>query len=150
MLQFWVWSSLIFFYVIVSQCKWVSGIDTYDARIAADSIIWELFARKSAECLYLRNWFTTISSLFYSEQILILCSAQTKPNEKHACCKGAERKKTLLSRGSLRSIQFLLHHDVSLFSHWIWKYFHSLVYIHENCCISCWGTAVCFFLEKLG
>ena len=50
------------FYVIVSQCKWVSGIDTYEAEIAADSIIWELFARKSAECWNLRNLFITISS----------------------------------------------------------------------------------------
>ena len=49
------------FYVIVSQCKWVSGVDTYEAEIAADSIIWELFARKSAECLNLRNSFITIS-----------------------------------------------------------------------------------------
>ena len=50
------------FYVIVFQCKWVSGVDTYEAEIAADSIIWELFARKSAECLNLRNSFITISS----------------------------------------------------------------------------------------
>ena len=49
------------FYVIVSQCKWVSGVDTYEAEIAADSIIWELFARKSAECLNLHNSFITIS-----------------------------------------------------------------------------------------
>ena len=49
------------FYVIVSKCKWVSGVDTYEAEIAADSIIWELFARKSAECLNLRNSFITIS-----------------------------------------------------------------------------------------
>ena len=47
--------------VIVSQCKWVSGVDTYEAYIAADSIIWELFARKSAECLNLPNSFITIS-----------------------------------------------------------------------------------------
>ena len=51
------------FYVIVSQCKWVSGVDTYEAEIAADSIIWELFARKSAECLNLCNSFITISKL---------------------------------------------------------------------------------------
>ena len=47
------------FYAIVSQCKWVSGVDTYEAEIGADSIIWELFARKSAECLNLRNSFIT-------------------------------------------------------------------------------------------
>ena len=28
-----------FFDVIVSKCKWVSGVDTYEAEIAADSII---------------------------------------------------------------------------------------------------------------
>ena len=50
------------FYVIVFQCKWVSGVGTYEAKIAADSIIWELFARKSAECLNLRNSFITIST----------------------------------------------------------------------------------------
>ena len=50
------------FYVTVFQCKWVSGVDTYEAEIAADSIIWELFAKKSAECLNLRNSFITISS----------------------------------------------------------------------------------------
>ena len=49
------------FYVTVSQCKWVSGVDTYEAEIAADSIIWELFAKKSAECLNVRNSFITIS-----------------------------------------------------------------------------------------
>ena len=43
---------------MVSQCKWVSGIDTYEAEIAADSMIWELFARKSAEWMNLRNSFT--------------------------------------------------------------------------------------------
>ena len=32
------------------------------AEIVADSIIWELFAKKSAECLNLRNSFITISS----------------------------------------------------------------------------------------
>jgi hypothetical protein len=37
------------FYVTVSQCKWVSGVDTYEAEIVIDSIIWELFAKKSAE-----------------------------------------------------------------------------------------------------
>ena len=42
-------------YLIVSKCKWVSGIDTYEAEIGADSIIWELFARKSAEWLNFRN-----------------------------------------------------------------------------------------------
>ena len=52
------------FYVIVFQCKWVSGVDTYEAEIAADSIIWELFARKSAECLNLCNSFITISSYY--------------------------------------------------------------------------------------
>ena len=35
------------FYVTVSQCKWVSGVGTYEAEIAADSIIWELFAKKN-------------------------------------------------------------------------------------------------------
>ena len=50
------------FYVTVFQCKWVSGVDTYEAEIAADSIIWELFAKESAECLNLRNLFITISS----------------------------------------------------------------------------------------
>ena len=40
---------------------WVSGVDTYEAEIAADSIIWELFAKQSAECLNLRNSFITIS-----------------------------------------------------------------------------------------
>ena len=54
--------AIYIFYVIVYQCKWVSGVDTYKAEIAADSIIWELFARKSAECLNLRNSFITISS----------------------------------------------------------------------------------------
>ena len=39
-----------------------SGVDTYEAEITADSIIWELFARKSAESLNLRNSFITISS----------------------------------------------------------------------------------------
>jgi hypothetical protein len=34
-----------FFYLTVSQCKWVSGVDTDEAEIAADSIIWELFAK---------------------------------------------------------------------------------------------------------
>ena len=53
------------FYLIVSKCKWISGVDTYEAEIAADSIIWELFARKSAEWLNLRNSFITrmVSSL---------------------------------------------------------------------------------------
>ena len=50
------------FYVIFFQCKWVSGVDNYEAEIAADSVIWELIARKSAECLNLRNSFITISS----------------------------------------------------------------------------------------
>ena len=35
-------------YLIVSKCKWVSRVDNYEAEIAADSIIWELFAKKSA------------------------------------------------------------------------------------------------------
>jgi len=35
-----------FFCVIVSKGKWVSGVDTYEAEIAADSIIWKLFATK--------------------------------------------------------------------------------------------------------
>ena len=39
------WKQIDFFYVTVSQCKWVSGVDTYEAEIAADSIIWELFAK---------------------------------------------------------------------------------------------------------
>ena len=42
--------------------QWVSGVDTYEAEIAADSIILELFAKKSAECLNIRNSFFTISS----------------------------------------------------------------------------------------
>ena len=29
------------------MCKWVSGVDTNEAEIAADSIIWELFAKKN-------------------------------------------------------------------------------------------------------
>ena len=53
--------AILIFYVTLSQCKWVSGIDTYEAEIAADSRIWELFAKKSAECLNLRNSFITIS-----------------------------------------------------------------------------------------
>ena len=48
--------------MIVSKCKWVTEIDTYEAEIAVDSIIWELFARKSTECLNLRNSFITISN----------------------------------------------------------------------------------------
>ena len=56
------WKHIIFFYVTVYQCKWVSGVDTYEAEIAADSIIWELFANKAAECLNLRNSLITISS----------------------------------------------------------------------------------------
>ena len=40
-----------------------SGVDTYEAEIAADLIIWELIARKSAECLNLCNSFITISTL---------------------------------------------------------------------------------------
>ena len=48
------------FYVTVFQCKWVSGVDIYEAEIAADSIIWELFAKRSAECLNLRNSIITI------------------------------------------------------------------------------------------
>ena len=56
------YEAIEFFYVTVSQCKWVSGVDTYEAEIAADSIIWELFAKKSAECLNLRISFITIST----------------------------------------------------------------------------------------
>ena len=52
------------FYVIVFQCKWVSEVDTYEAEIAVDSIIWKLFARKSAKSLNLRNSFVTISSTY--------------------------------------------------------------------------------------
>ena len=52
----------IFMYITVSQCMWVSGVDTYEAEIAADSIILEPFARKSAEYLNLRNSFISISS----------------------------------------------------------------------------------------
>ena len=44
-----------FFYVIVFKCKWVSGFDTYEVEKIADSIILELFARKSAESLNLCN-----------------------------------------------------------------------------------------------
>ena len=57
------WKQIIFFYVIISQCKWVSGVDTYEAEIAADSMIWELFGKKSAECLNLHNSFITISDV---------------------------------------------------------------------------------------
>ena len=46
---------MILFYVIGSKCKWVCGVDTYEAEITADSIIWELFAKKSTEYLNLRN-----------------------------------------------------------------------------------------------
>ena len=46
---------------------WVSGVDTYEAKIAADSIILELFAKKSAECLNLRNSFITISRMDQEE-----------------------------------------------------------------------------------
>ena len=49
------------FYVIVS--KWVCGVDTYKVEIGADSIIWEVFARKSVEYLKLCNSFITTSSL---------------------------------------------------------------------------------------
>ena len=49
------------FYVTLSQCKWVSRVDTYEDEIAVDSMIWELFAKKLAECLNLRNSFITIS-----------------------------------------------------------------------------------------
>ena len=41
----------------------MSGVDNYEAEILADSIIWELFAKKSAECLNLRNSFITISNV---------------------------------------------------------------------------------------
>ena len=56
--------AIYFSYVIVSKCKWVSGVDTYEAEIAGDSIMWELFARKSAECLNLRNSLITIFSYY--------------------------------------------------------------------------------------
>ena len=46
----------------VFQCKWFSWVDTYEAEIVADLLIWELFAKKSAECLNLRNSFFTISN----------------------------------------------------------------------------------------
>ena len=36
-------------YVSVSKCKWVSGVDTYEGETAAYSVIWEVFARKSAD-----------------------------------------------------------------------------------------------------
>ena len=36
-------------YVSVSKCKWVSGVDTYEGETAAFSVIWEVFARKSAD-----------------------------------------------------------------------------------------------------
>ena len=39
----------IFMYVSVSKCKWVSGVDTYQDETAAYSVIWEVFARKSAD-----------------------------------------------------------------------------------------------------
>ena len=76
------------FYVIFSKRKWVSGVDTYDtyeADIAADSIIWELFARKSAECLNLRNSFTTISSLdkVCTAKSLDVNCKKTKKNHAH-------------------------------------------------------------------
>ena len=32
------------FYVTVFKCKWVSGVDTYEAAIVADSMIWKVFA----------------------------------------------------------------------------------------------------------
>ena len=65
-----------FFYVIVFKCKWVSGFDTYEVEKIADSIIWELFSRKSAESLNLHNSFITISSLslrsgFIAKKLLI-------------------------------------------------------------------------------
>ena len=71
------------FYVIVSQWKWVSGIDTYEAEIAAGSIIWDLFARKSVECLNLHNSFITVSILGivwqnFSFFYLISCSPQDR------------------------------------------------------------------------
>ena len=50
------------FYVTAFQCKWVGRVYTYEAEIAADSIILEPFAKKSAEYLNLRNSFVTISS----------------------------------------------------------------------------------------
>ena len=53
------------FYLTVFQCKWVSGVNTYEAEIATNSIILEPFAKKSAECLNLRNSFITISIYCY-------------------------------------------------------------------------------------
>ena len=47
--------------VIVFKCKWVGRVDHYEAEVLADSIIWEPFARKSAQCLNLRDSFITIS-----------------------------------------------------------------------------------------
>ena len=32
------------FYVTVFKCKWVSEVDTYEAVIVADSMIWKVFA----------------------------------------------------------------------------------------------------------
>ena len=36
-----------FFCVFVSQCKWVSGIDIYEAEIKTNTKIWEVFAKKN-------------------------------------------------------------------------------------------------------
>ena len=64
-----------------------------------------------------------------SEQILILCSAQTKPNEKHACCKGAERKKLFYQEGhwGVYNFCFIMTSLSSLIE--FENYFHSLVYM---------------------
>ena len=35
------------FCVFVSQCKWVSGIDIYEAEIKTNTKIWEVFAKKN-------------------------------------------------------------------------------------------------------
>ena len=79
------------FNLTVSQCKWVSGVDTYEAEIAADLIIWELFARKSAECLNLGNSFITISSETQKclTEIWLCCEKDGSPSELH--CNGNGR-----------------------------------------------------------
>ena len=38
------------FYVSVSKCKWVGGVDTFE--VIADSKLWEVFANKSADIPY--------------------------------------------------------------------------------------------------
>ena len=65
--------AILIFYVIFSQCKWVSGVDTYEAEIAANSIIWELCAKKSAECLNLCSSFITISSWHHFLKHFLVC-----------------------------------------------------------------------------